>query len=114
MGLVSFTRIRISDDAIPAMRARLRNFRTSGVVLCIEQDWFKKESVKSLFSDRLREVFMHEYSVLPQDVGSAATNISVRTLEGGGLRGGCVAVFRPDVWQLEDHREAVRRVHTYS
>ncbi len=77
----------------PAMRARLRNFRTSGVVLCIEQDWFKKESVKSLFSDRWREVFMREYSVLPQDVGSTATNISVRTLEGGGLRGGCVAVF---------------------
>ena len=77
----------------PAMRARLRNFRTSGVVLCIEQDWFKKESMKSLFSDRLREIFMHEYSVLPQDVGSAATNISVRTLEGGGLKGGCVAVF---------------------
>ena len=77
----------------PAMRARLRNFRTSGVVLCIEQDWFKKESMKSLFSDRWREVFMREYSVLPQDVGSAATNISVRTLEGGGLRGGCVAVF---------------------
>lgn len=77
----------------PAMRARLRNFRTSGVVLCIEQDWFKRESVKSLFSDRWREVFMHEYSVLPQDVGSAATNISVRTLEGGGLRGSCVVVF---------------------
>ena len=77
----------------PAMRARLRNFRTSGVVLCIEQDWFKKESVKTLFSDKWREVFMHEYSVLPQDVGSAATNISVHTSEGGGLRGDCVAVF---------------------
>ena len=36
---------------------------------------------------------MHEYSVLPQDVGSVATNISVHTFEGGGLRGDCVAVF---------------------
>ena len=77
----------------PAMSPRSRNFRTSGVVLCIEQDWFKKESVKTLFSDKWREVFMHEYSVLPQDVGSVATNISIRTSEGGGLRGDCVAVF---------------------
>lgn len=77
----------------PAMRAHLRNFRTSGVVLCIEQDWFKEESVKTLFSDKWREVFMHEYSVLLQDVGSVATNISVHTSEGGGLRGDCVAVF---------------------
>ena len=77
----------------PAMRDRVRYFRTSGVVLCIGQDWFKKESVKTLFSDKLREVFMHEYSVLPQDVGSAATNIWVRTPDGSGWRGAYIAVF---------------------
>ena len=77
----------------PNMRARSRNFRTSGVVLCINREWFKETSVKRTFADRLREVFVREYSVSPQDVGSAASNISVRTLSGGGLRGGCVAVF---------------------
>ncbi len=77
----------------PNMKARLRNFRTSGVVLCIEEDWFKKGSVKSQVSDRLREVFTHEYSVLPQDVGSAATNIVIRDGDGKVWRGGCIAVF---------------------
>ena len=75
------------------MRARSRNFRTSGVVLCIDEDWFKKGEVKRLVSDRLRDVFVHEYSVLPQDIGSAATNISVRDLDGTVSRGACAAVF---------------------
>ena len=43
--------------------------------------------------DRLREVFSHEYSVLPQDIGSAATNITVRDGDGNVWRGGCVAIF---------------------
>ena len=77
----------------PNMRARSRNFRTSGVVLCIDQKWFKQASVKRAFADRMREVFVREYSVSSQDVGSAASNISVITLDGGGIRGGCVAVF---------------------
>jgi len=77
----------------PNMKARLRNFRTSGVVLCVDKDWFKNGDVKRLVADELREVFAHEYSVLPQDVGSAATNISVRDSGGKVWRGGCVAVF---------------------
>lgn len=77
----------------PNMKARSRNFRTSGVVLCIEEDWFKKSAVKRMISDRLLEVFGHEYSILPQDVGSGATNISVRSTDGSVWRGGCIAVF---------------------
>ncbi len=77
----------------PNMKARSRNFRTSGVVLRIERDWFKHGAVRSLVVDRLREVFTHEYSVLPQDVGSAATNIVVRDGDGNAWRGGCIAIF---------------------
>ena len=77
----------------PNMRARSRNFRTSGVILCIDHKWFKNAIVKQTVSDRLREVFVREYSVSPQDIGSAASNIAVRTLDRGGIRGGCVAVF---------------------
>ena len=77
----------------PNMKARSRNFRTSGVVLCIDEAWFKNGAVKRLVSDELREVFAHEYSVLPQDIGSAATNISVRDSSGKNWRGGCVVVF---------------------
>ena len=71
----------------PNMKARSRNFRTSGVVLCIEADWFKRGNTKLQIADRLREVFAHEYSVLPQDIGSAATNITVRDGDGNVWRG---------------------------
>ncbi len=77
----------------PNMRAQMRNFRTSGIVLCIEQDWFRETSTKNIIADRLRDVFVREYSISPQDVGSAASNISVRNLDGKKLRGGCIAVF---------------------
>ena len=77
----------------PNLRARSRNFRTSGVVLCVHHNWFKDSIVKRAFADRLREVFVREYSVSPQDIGSASSNISVRTPDGGGVRGGCIAVF---------------------
>lgn len=77
----------------PSMKARLRNFRTSGVVLCIDKDWFKRGMTKQIISDRLREVFSHEYSVLPQDIGSGATRIAVRDSDGNVWRGGCIAVF---------------------
>lgn len=77
----------------PNMQARSRNFRTSGIVLYINKDWFKKKSVKSVFVNRLREVFIREYSVSPQDVGSAASNISIRSLDSGGLSGGCVVIY---------------------
>jgi len=76
----------------PNMSARSRNFRTSGVVLCIKRDWFKGP-IKRVFADRLHEVFIREFSVAPQDVNSAASNISIRSMDGGGLQDGCIAVY---------------------
>ena len=77
----------------PNMRSRMRHFRTTGIVLCIERDWFKSTETKRTVSDRLREVFTHEYSVSPQDVGSASSNITVRDADGEVWRGGCIAIF---------------------
>lgn len=77
----------------PNMRARIRNFRTSGVLLCIAEPWFSAGEAKNRFVERLNAVFAREYSILPQDVGCAATNISVRSINGGGLRSDCIVVF---------------------
>lgn len=77
----------------PNMRPRHRNFRTSGVLLCIEENWFKKSNVKQRLSDWVSAIFCREFSILPQDIGSAATNISVRTMDGGGIRGDCLVIF---------------------
>ena len=77
----------------PNMRARMRNFRTTGVVLCIEEGWFKGSPLKTKFADRLRDVFAREYSISPRELGSAGTKISVRSMDTGSLRGTCVAVY---------------------
>ena len=77
----------------PNMRPRSRNFRTSGVLLSIDQDWFKKGNVKQTICDKLREVFAHGYSILSHDIGSAATNISIRNSAERVSRGSCIAIF---------------------
>ena len=77
----------------PNMKARSRNFRTTGVVLCVDRDWFGTASVRRQFSDVLRDVFAHRCSLSLQDIGATSTNISV--LDGDGQQSGsrCVAVF---------------------
>ena len=77
----------------PNMRAQSRNFRTTGVVLCLDRDWFKKGTLKQSFVDKLRDVFVREYSVAPRDLGVAWSNISIQSEDRGGVHGGCVVVF---------------------
>ena len=77
----------------PNMRARMRNFRTTGVVLCVMDNVFKQGTVKRAFADRLCEVFVREYSIAPRDISATATNITIRSLEGGGLRSDCIAIY---------------------
>ena len=76
----------------PNMRAQSRNFRTTGVVLCIDQDWFKNGDLKRSFVNKLRDIFVREYSVAPQDV-AVAWSISVQMQGSSGVHGGCVVVF---------------------
>ena len=77
----------------PNLRVRSRNFRTTGVVLCLDRHWFKKGALRRAFVERLRDVFVREYSISPQDVGTAWANVSVLRPDGAGVHGGCVAVF---------------------
>lgn len=77
----------------PNMRARTRNFRTSGVVLYLKAKWFANASLRRALADWIREVFLREYSVAPQDIGAVGTNISVIGLDGGRHRGSCIAIY---------------------
>jgi DEAD/DEAH box helicase domain-containing protein len=77
----------------PNMRPRIRQFRTTGVVLCIEDKWFSKSGNKQFIADRFRELFCREYSVLPQDIGTASTNISLSTEEGNKPKSNCIVIF---------------------
>ena len=75
------------------MKSRSRNFRTTGVVLCVEHDWFASATVRGQFSEVLRDVFAHRCSLSPRDIGSTWTNISL--VDGDGQQRGrrCLAIF---------------------
>jgi DEAD/DEAH box helicase domain-containing protein len=60
----------------PAMTAKTRDFRTTGVLLRIDQDWFKGK-VKDEVAGALRGLMQREYSIAPQDIQAAATNIAL-------------------------------------
>lgn len=75
------------------MRSRSRNFRTSGVVLCIDAEWFQELPIKRQFADSLLSVFSHQFSISPRDLGSTSTNIVVHDVGGRRWRRGCVAIF---------------------
>ncbi len=61
----------------PAFTPKTRDFRTTGVVFAIEEDWFAEPGVKQRLAEVLRDLFSREHSVSPQDAGFAATNISL-------------------------------------
>ena len=88
-----FHSYRELQQSNPNMKPRSRNFRTTGVILCVDHDWFGTPVVRRQFSDVLRDVFAHRCSLSPQDIGSISTNVSV--LDGDGQQRGsrCVAVF---------------------
>lgn len=77
----------------PSMRARTRNFRTSGVILCLHAPWFTNTSIRRILADCIRDIFLREYSISPRDIGAAGTNISVSGLESGSQRGTCIAIY---------------------
>ena len=61
----------------PGMTPKTRDFRTTGVVMRVDEDWFRQPGVKQRVVDSLRDLMLREYSISPQDVTAAATNISL-------------------------------------
>ena len=68
----------------PNMRRKQRDFRTTGVMVKIEEDWFSDPSVRKEVAEGLRDLLARERSVAPQDIDSAHTNIALAT--DAGLR----------------------------
>ena len=60
----------------PWMTSKTRDFRTTGVVMRIDEDWFRHPGVKRRVSEGLRDLMLREYSISAQDINAAATNIS--------------------------------------
>ncbi len=77
----------------PNMRPRMRTFRTSGVVLHLATNWFTKAALRRELADLICEIFLREYSVAPQDIGAAGTNITVQGLGEYGQHRSSIAIY---------------------
>ena len=67
----------------PNMRRKQRDFRTTGVVIQIEEGWFADSSIRREIAGGLRDLLARDRSIAPQDIDSAHTNIAL--LKGGSL-----------------------------
>ncbi len=61
----------------PSMTPKTRDFRTTGVVMRIAEEWFRQEGVKGEVASAFHELMLREYSISPQDVYAVATNIAL-------------------------------------
>ena len=59
------------------MSPRMRDFRTTGVVLKVETPWMRDSHNKLRLAAALRDLMVREYSISPSDIGAAATNIAM-------------------------------------
>ena len=61
----------------PRLTAKTRDFRTTGIVLRMNQPWIREEGLKKNIADALKDLVIREYSVSPQDVNCVATHIAL-------------------------------------
>ena len=60
----------------PGMTTKTRDFRTTGVVLRVDELWFRETGIKHRVAGALRDLMLREYSISPNDIGAVATNVS--------------------------------------
>lgn len=66
----------------PHMTRKQREFRTTGIVIKIEEDWFSgsggpQAQARTLIAEALTDLLMRERSVSPNDVDHASTHIAI-------------------------------------
>lgn len=71
----------------PAMSRKQRDFRTTGIVVQIDEPWFagpgaERAGVRSQIADGLLSLVTRDKSISPQDVDAAHTNIALLTEAG--------------------------------
>ena len=93
------TQYRYRDERArnPNMRRKQRYFRTTGVVVKIEDDWFADPVARQEVADGLRDLLAREHSIAPHDIDSAHTNIALAT-DAGPQRVTDIAVVYDSVY----------------
>jgi DEAD/DEAH box helicase domain-containing protein len=71
----------------PSMTRKQRDFRTTGILVRIEQDWFaggnsQSASARRQIAEGLKDLLARERSIAPQDIDATHTNIAIMTDQG--------------------------------
>lgn len=66
----------------PNMRRQQRDFRTVGIIVQIDDDWFSQAAVRGEIADGLRDLLCRDRSIAPHDIDATHTNIAIRTASG--------------------------------
>ena len=77
----------------PNMRRQQRDFRTGGIIIQIEDDWFGNAVVRGEVADGLRDLLCRDRSIAPQDIDAAHTNIAIRTQSGSNPVANAIVVY---------------------
>ena len=82
--IIGSTQYRYRDERAknPNMQRKQRDFRTTGVIIKIEEEWFSDSYIRRELADGLRDLLARDRSIAPQDVDSAHTNIAIVTNTG--------------------------------
>ena len=80
------------------MRRKQRQFRTTGVVVKIVDDWFSNSAARREVAEGLRDLLARDRSIAPQDVDSAHTNIALATDAGPQKGSGDIVVVYDSVY----------------
>lgn len=94
------TQYRYSEERAknPNMRRKQRQFRTTGVVVKIVDDWFRDGAVRREVAEGLRDLLARDRSIAPQDIDSAHTNIALATDAGPQKGSGDIVVIYDSVY----------------
>jgi DEAD/DEAH box helicase domain-containing protein len=74
-GQRQFYRDLLAND--PRMTPKTREFRTTGVILKVDTEWFRASGGKARLASVLNDLVAREYSISARDIAVSATNISV-------------------------------------
>ena len=77
----------------PNMRRQQRDFRTTGIIVQIEEDWFSQSSIRGEVADGLRDLFRRDRSIAPHDIDATHTNIAIRTTVGSQRVTNAIVVY---------------------
>ena len=75
------------------MVRKQRDFRTTGVLIQIEDEWFSESLTREELTDGLRDLLLRDRSIAPQDIDGAHTHIAIMGEAGPRRTTGALVIY---------------------